>query len=386
MPRRPILHLAALFLPLVLAFSGAGAAPLRESFEMTVAKAPAPVLVEGRPRLVFELHLTNFSTDVLGVAAVRVLDGETGAVRRRLDGAELAGAFRLLRPTPRDGGKAAPPALAPGDRALVYLEVDADPGSVPRWLDHEVDYTVAAGPERFTVRGGRTAVESAAPPVLGPPLRGGPWVAVHHPIWPRGHRRMLYATDGRARIPGRFAVDWVRVDERGRTANGDEDRTAAALGYDADVLAVADAAVAAVRDDIAESPRVSANPPHVLADAAGNFVALDLGGGRYAVYEHLRPGSLRVKAGDRVRRGQVIAALGFTGDSTGPHLHLHAADSPAPLGGEGIPWTLDQFELLGGYRDVSALGNARWQPVRDGLTARRTGEFPSANAVLNFPP
>src|SRR5215204_2173191 len=42
----------------------------------------------------------------------------------------------------------------------------------------------------------------------------------------------------------------------------------------------------------------------------GNTVALDLGPGRYAYYVHLKPGSVRVKTGERVRRGQVLGLVG----------------------------------------------------------------------------
>jgi murein DD-endopeptidase MepM/ murein hydrolase activator NlpD len=55
-----------------------------------------------------------------------------------------------------------------------------------------------------------------------------------------------------------------------------------------------------------------------------NYVALDLDGQHYAFYEHLQPGSVKVKPGDRVRSGQVIIA-GCTGESTGPHLHFTSA-------------------------------------------------------------
>ena len=190
-------------------------------------------------------------------------------------------------------------------------------------------------------------IDDAAPVVLGPPLAGGPWVAVHHPDWERGHRRVFYTVDGRTRLPGRFTIDFVKVDDAGRTTRGDADLVANALGYGAEVLAVADATVAATRDSMAEVTRVSERRKHPQDEAAGNFVSLDLGDGRFAVYEHLKPGSIRVRPGQRVRRGEVVAQLGFTGDSTGPHLHLHVGDAASPLGAEGLPFVLRSLRGAG---------------------------------------
>lgn len=118
------------------------------------------------------------------------------------------------------------------------------------------------------------------------------------------------------------------------------------------------------------------------AEAAGNYVAIDVGGGRYAFYEHLRPG-LRVRVGDRVRRGQVIAALGFTGQTTAPHLHFHVADAPSALGAEGRPYRLDGYEVLGGYSGISAFSRGEpWTPAR--ARAREGGSIPAPNAVVQF--
>lgn len=376
---------AALAAALALAGAAVEAdAPLRQSFDLEVPVPPTPVTVLGASRLVYELHLTSFSAGPLVLRSVEVLDAEAGAVLATFGEEELAG--RLDRPaaTAADPG---PGTIGPGTRGIVYIELAVAADEPPRTLAHRVAYETAEEErrERTVVEGARVEVRAEGPVVLAPPLAGGPWAAIHHPSWERGHRRVVYAVAGRARIPGRFAVDWVLLDAEGRRAAGDDDRVAHWHGYGADVLAVADAVVVAARDGLPESATLSAHPRHPLEDAMGNYVTLDLGNGRYAAYEHLRPGSLRVRVGDRVARGQVLAALGFTGHSTGPHLHFHVADANSPLDAEGLPFVLEGFDLLGSYDDIESLGQAPWTPLDPAIEPRRIAEHPAPNVVVAFP-
>lgn len=357
--------------------------PLRESFDLQVTAPVVPVVVDGASQLVYELHLTNFAREALVPTRVDVLDAARGNVIASFRDDALTG--RLARPGAAPEGVDAR-AIAPGMRGVLYLELALPDGAPPQALDHRIEYAVAGSDAgaSFVVEGGRAPLRSEPPVVLGAPLRGGPWAAIHDPAWERGHRRVIYTVDGRARIPGRFAIDWVRLDAEGREARGDPDRANSSYGYGADVLAVADAVVAATRDDMRDSIRVSAHPKHALGDATGNYVALDLGDGRHAFYEHLESGSVRVARGQRVRRGEVIAALGFTGDSTGPHLHFHVADAAAPLGAEGLPFVLERFEVLGAYPDIGALGKAPWTPLDDAARSQRNRERPAPNVVVRF--
>jgi murein DD-endopeptidase MepM/ murein hydrolase activator NlpD len=79
----------------------------------------------------------------------------------------------------------------------------------------------------------------------------------------------------------------------------------------------------------------------------------------------------------------VIGALGFSGDSTGPHLHLHVADAAKPLLGEGLGYGFERFTLLGRYDDLGRLGAAPWSPLT-GLDPDRRDELPASNVVVRF--
>ncbi len=350
----------------------------------TVPAPPAPVTVEGKQRLVYELHLMNRDSVPLYVLEIRVLGGERSAdldgAYAVLSGSGLAAAMAPLHVLPATDESSR--TIRPGASAIAYLEVDVDTTVAP--LPAALQNRIVFGGAREDTMYVDAPVRAAAPAVLGPPLRGGPWAAVFHPSWPRGHRRVTYTVDGVTRIPGRFAVDWILLDEDGRAWRGDQDVVADWLGHGAQVLAVADATVAAARDDVPESARISTHPDHPLDDATGNYIALDLGNGRYVFYEHLLPGSIRVAPGERVRRGQPLAALGFTGHATGPHLHLHVADAQSPLGAEGQPFVLDCFDALGGYEDVASLGAAPWTPRARGRPDRRRREMPAPNTVIRL--
>ena len=68
----------------------------------------------------------------------------------------------------------------------------------------------------------------------------------------------------------------------------------------------------------------------------GNYVVLDHFHGFTTLYAHCS--RLLVQEGDRVRRGQVIAKVGATGDVTGPHLHLELRMNGIFLNPAGGHW------------------------------------------------
>ncbi|MCL4244876.1 MAG: M23 family metallopeptidase, partial [Candidatus Dadabacteria bacterium] len=100
-------------------------------------------------------------------------------------------------------------------------------------------------------------------------------------------------------------------------------------------------------------------PPGLpIEEADGNYVVIDVGGGNYAFYAHMIKGSIKVKEGDLVKRGQVIGLLGNSGNTSAPHLHFHVIAGPASLGSNGLPYVADGYELLARSASTEAFDNA----------------------------
>ena len=63
----------------------------------------------------------------------------------------------------------------------------------------------------------------------------------------------------------------------------------------------------------------------------GNCIVVDHGDGLWTWYGHIMEGGIYVSEGDTVKRGQVIAGIGSTGDSTGNHLHFEVRVNESPV-------------------------------------------------------
>ena len=244
-----------------------------------------------RVHLVYELLLTNAFPVPVEVTTVDVLDAGTGRAVATLTGETLATAMSLL-PDPNTAGTSLPP----GTVGVVWFDVIlSDPAQIPPTIEHRLTVSVPPGlpvAPTITATGGAATVDLRPPVVLGPPLAGTRWVAAGS-CCDGPHRRALQPIDGELHLAQRFAIDFNRLDADNRTTAGDASLNTSSPGYGQPVLAVADATVVAAVD---EYPDQVPNAPTgvTLENAEGNHVILDLGDDRYALYAHLKPGSVGV--------------------------------------------------------------------------------------------
>ena len=80
---------------------------------------------------------------------------------------------------------------------------------------------------------------------------------------------------------------------------------------------------------------------------SGNYVLIDHGNGEFTLSAHVRQGSVRVKKGDRVKAGDVIAEVGNSGSSLGPHLHFEVRTGFGMKGIRSLPPYFYDVEVLG---------------------------------------
>ena len=194
---------------------------------------------------------------------------------------------------------------------------------------------------------GSAAFDLAFPLASGRYLvaNGGTWLVIN------AHRASMDSTDVHLR-PWRgngHAVDIVAIDALGLRTRGVLPADPAAYRiFGVAVLAPCAGSVIATADGLPDM-RV---PEYDRANMAGNHVMLDCNG-VHVVLAHLKRGTVGVTVGERTATGDVIGAVGNSGGTSEPHLHIHAqrpGPPGAPMGGDPLPIRLDSGFLARGDR------------------------------------
>lgn len=155
----------------------------------------------------------------------------------------------------------------------------------------------------------------------------------------------------------RFAFDFLGADEQGKTRTGTGMRNEDYYCFGREILAPADGVVTEAIGGVRDNVPGSMNP----FSALGNCVIIQHREHEVSVLAHLRQGSVRVKAGDKVTRGQVVGLCGNSGNSSEPHLHYHLQNTPIIQDGTGIKCFFQKVVL---HKDSGSETRADYSPVK----------------------
>jgi hypothetical protein len=324
---------------------------------------PVPMpATDGRTHLAYELALTNAQPGTATLTSLSVRSGDKNLLT--LSGDNLKYWTRVI------GNHTPTNVIGPGQTAIVWLDLIIDNAAqVPTELVHAIDLTTDKPmppliPARIGETVATTAVQTRKPATIAPPLTGERWLDASGCCDTTPHRLALNPINGKLWGAERFAIDYVQLGPDGRLFTGDKAKVESYPYFGADVHAVADGPVVAVVDGLPEQTPGATRPGMPLDQYGGNHIVQDIGDGNYAFYAHLKPQSLQVKPGDKLTTGQVIAALGNTGNSDAPHLHFHVMDGPDPLASNGLPFVFKSFRLDSRLTSADAL-----DPLADGKPA-----------------
>jgi murein DD-endopeptidase MepM/ murein hydrolase activator NlpD len=135
-----------------------------------------------------------------------------------------------------------------------------------------------------------------------------------------------------------YAYEFSAKDTLGSRYKNDGKANEDYFGYGKEVLAPANGTVVEAIDGIRENSPGSRNPYAPI----GNTIIIQHSNREYSVLAFLKQGSIRVRVGDKVTRGQVIAQCGGSGSATEPVIHYHLQDSPYLQTAKGIKFYFER--------------------------------------------
>jgi murein DD-endopeptidase MepM/ murein hydrolase activator NlpD len=219
--------------------------------------------------------------------------------------------------------------IAVGQRkAISDIFMDFPKGFVGENLLAEVDYKAG---DRENSKKVSAQLHRSAGFLARLPFDGTWYVAAEHGFLD-AHKRFLAEA---------FAYDFIQIGANGKSYQRDGKNNADYYAYGKKVLAAKDGTVVMTRNDIAENlPGQTTN----LNTPGGNVVVIDHGNLQFGYYAHLKPFTIAVKQGARVRAGDILGEVGNSGDSAQPHLHFHVMNAADPAQADGIPLVFENWK------------------------------------------
>ncbi len=154
-----------------------------------------------------------------------------------------------------------------------------------------------------------------------------------------------------------FAFDFLIIDSTGKTHKGDGKRNEDYFAFAQPVLAPADGDVTDVITGVRDNTPGSMNPYSAL----GNAVIIGHREHEVSIIAHFKHGSIHVKPGDKVKRGQSLGLCGNSGNSSEPHIHFHLQNTPIIQDGTGMRCMFDRVTVVKNGKSES---KTNYSPVK----------------------
>jgi hypothetical protein len=191
------------------------------------------------------------------------------------------------------------------------------------------------------------------------PLKGRIYVFDGHDFYAH-HRRQIVFRDHQFRPNSvRFGYDLMITNAAGELYRGDRFVPENWFSYGSPIYAPAGGIVAEAVNDVPDNSYKDGQvvdaplPAGVDPFGMGNHIVIDHGDGEFSIMVHMKPGSVRVKKGDKVKQGEQVGAIGFSGDTFLPHLHYQLMDGPDERTSSSLPSYFSEFSRVLGSKIVT---------------------------------
>lgn len=134
------------------------------------------------------------------------------------------------------------------------------------------------------------------------------------------------------------AWDFVLVDQEGKQFKFEGKMLEDYYCFSKPIIAPADGEIAQITDDVEDNMIGDSN----LYQNWGNSIVLKHGHLLYTQISHIKKGSIKVKTGDSVKKGDVIAQCGNSGRSPEPHVHFQIQSTPS-IGSKTLNYPLSHY-------------------------------------------
>src|SRR4051794_12747718 len=247
---------------------------------------------DGRDHVQYELMVTNTTAQPATLGPIEVRAGNSGPTVQTISVDDMVGGGRLLS---LDREPVADTTIPGNESRILFVALDfKSPKKVPDTgaqrfsvdatnpIDNrtrQFHYTIASVPLSADTK----------LPVLSPPLDGRGWLASDGCCKPGGHVSAIYGLDGKLQAAERYAIDWIKIDPKGRIYHGDPSVLTNWVGYGVKVKASTSGVVTEARNDLPDQIPGGKPPSLPFEDLPGNDVVIKHGTGLREVYAHLVP-------------------------------------------------------------------------------------------------